>query len=1518
MASKNVEDVYPLSPIQEGMLFHALYEPGAGIYVSQIACVFEGLRAAAFVESWQQVVDRHTALRTAFVWKTTERPLQVVAKRVTLAWTEEDWRHLDPGERRRGIDEYLERDRLQEFQLARAPLMGLSLLRTGEERYQFVWTHHHLLIDGWSVSLVMREVLTIYAARLSGGEARLDRARPYRAYIEWLQRQDMAAAESFWRSSLAGFTTPTPLVDDGGSGHPGAGHGQVRLQLPAAATAAIHTFARQQGLTLNTLLQGAWALLLARSGGQQDVVFGAVNSGRPPELRGIEGIVGVFINTLPVRVKVGEESFLLDWLRRLQDEQAEAREFEYSPLARIQEWSDIPRGTPLFETLFVLENYPMAESSLNGGSSFKITDLRVTDVSNYPLVLVAVPGARLSLKALFDRQRLAPATARRLLEQFAAVLTAFAGAPGVPLALVAAMTAAEQHQVVVEWNDTAREHPDESTVHGLFEEQARRRPAAVALESGGERLTYEGLERRANRLARHLRRFDVGPDVVVGMAVERSIDMVVALLAILKAGGAYLPLDTALPEQRLDLLLKESRAALVLVRGGSLLAPGTHGMRVIDLDTCREEFEAEAELPSAVPVTPENLAYVIYTSGSTGQPKGVMVHHRGVVNYLRWAVDAYDVAAGEGAPVHSALGFDLTVTSLFAPLLAGKSVELLPQEGGLEALADALRGRPFSFVKLTPSHLDALEPLLGVGPPLDTQTLILGGEALLGEHLVLWRERSPGLRLMNEYGPTETVVGCSLQEVPSGIPQSGPMAIGRPVANVRLLALHSGPHLVPQGCIGELYVGGVGVARGYLRRPDLTAQCFVPDPWSGKPGARLYRTGDLVRQGADGTFEFLGRADHQVKIRGFRVELGEIEAALTEHSDLQDAIVVVDRSIESDPRLIAYVVPRHGVEVQTENLKPHLASRLPPYMVPRSFVILSRLPLTPNGKVDRAALPSPEVQHRAVPVASRSPIEEVLGDLWSDVLRVSEVGPEDDFFALGGHSLLAIRMISRIHQALGVELPLRSLFDNSTLGALALAVEKALRGGQGAELPPIEPAPRGAPLPLSPAQQRLWLMQRLFPNNTDYNVPQAVRLIGNLDLAALSRTLSEIRRRHEVLRTYFLVVDGEPAQVITPAVAELIPGIDLASLPSTLRHSELEKLVTQEVERPFDLSARAPLRVLVARLAAEEHVLLFIAHHIICDAWSMSILLREVSVLYQAAVAGAPWPLRELPLQFVDFAVWHRRWLLGGELDRQLTYWSRQLEGCPPMLALPTDRPRTAGSIAQGGALRFTVDAQTWSDLRRHARQGGATLFMILLAAYEVLLYRYSGQAQFAVGVPIAGRNRRDSEDLIGFFVNSLVMRADLAGDPTFRQFLVRVRDTALGAYTHPEVPFDILVDKLQPVRVPGCGPFFQVTCMLLNTPRSHLHLEGLTLVPQDLENRRVRSDLQLQFLEVPDGLLGSFHYNTNLFERETIAEMGRRFCALLASVTRDPEKRLSEYQLLDERESEALAASFNEDMEDA
>ncbi len=1516
MASKNVEDVYPLSPIQEGMLFHALYEPGTGIYVSQVACVFEGLRAAAFVAAWQQVVDRHTALRTAFVWKTTERPLQVVAKRVTLAWTEQDWRHLDPGERQGRIDEYLERDRLREFQLSRAPLMAFSLLRIGEERHQFVWTHHHLLIDGWSVSLVMREVLTICAGRLSGGEARLDRARPYRAYIEWLQRQDMAAAESFWRSSLAGFTVPTPLVDDGGSGHPGAGHGQVRLQLPAAATAAIHTFARQQGLTLNTLLQGAWALLLARSGGQQDVIFGAVNSGRPPELRGIEGIVGVFINTLPVRVKVGEESILLDWLRRLQAEQAEAREFEYSPLARIQEWSDIPLGTPLFETLFVLESYPMAESPLNGGASFRITDLRVSEISNYPLALVVAPGARLSLKALFDRQRLAPATARRLLEQFAAVLAAFAGAPGAPLALVPAMMAAERHQVVVEWNDTAREYPGESTVHGLFEEQARRRPDTVAIEAGGERLTYAALERRANRLARHLRRFGVGPDVLVGMAVERSIEMIVALLAILKAGGAYLPLDPTLPEQRLHLLLEEARVAAVLVRGGSLLATGSRGARRIDLEACRQEIAGEDAGPLDVEVVSDNLVWVIYTSGSTGRPKGVAVPHRAAIRLVR-NTDYAEFGPAETLLQFAPVFFDASAIEIWGALLNGGRL-VLP-EPGLHSLAEL--GRIIRESAVTTLWLTAglfhqmvderLTDLAGL------RQWLAGGDALSAPHVRRAIAGLPGCRVIDGYGPTEDgVLTCCHTATRESV--ASRMPIGRAIANTTVHLLDAERRPVPIGVDGELCAGGDGLARGYFGRPDLTAERFVPDPLATLPGARLYRTGDLVRRRSEGTIDFLGRIDRQVKIRGVRIEPGEIEAALIEQPELQESLIVVDRSIPSDPRLIAYVVPRPGVEIQMDKLKAQLATRLPAYMVPGLFVVLPRLPLTRNGKIDRAALPVPETQRRTVQLALRSPVEEVLGGLWSDLLRVSEVGPEDDFFALGGHSLLAVRMISRLRQIFGVELPLRSLFESSTVGALALTLEEAIRGGQVAGWPPLEPAPRGVPLPLSPAQQRLWMMQRLYPGNADYNVPQALRLTGDLDLGALSWTLSEITRRHQALRTSFVVVDGEPAQVVTPAVGKWIPQADLTALPPHLRRLELDRLLAHELERPFDLTAGAPLRVLVAALAAGEHVLLFVAHHIVCDAWSMSILLREVSALYQAAVDGAPAPLPELSLQFADFAVWHRSWLLGGELERQLAYWRRQLAGCPPALQLPADRPRNPAVIAQGGTLRFTVDAETCSALKLHARQGGATLFMVLLAAYEAMLQRYSGQTDFAVGVPVAGRNRREVEDLIGFFVNSLVMRADLTGDPTFRELLARVRDTALGAYAHQEVPFDVLVEELQPVRLPGCGPFFQVTCMLLNTPRAHLSLEGLVLEPLELENRRLRSDLQLQFLEVPTGLLGSFHYNASLFEREPIEEMGDRFRALLAGVARDPEKRLSEYQLLDERESEALAASFNEDLEDA
>ncbi|HEX7243841.1 MAG TPA: amino acid adenylation domain-containing protein, partial [Longimicrobiaceae bacterium] len=883
-SERGVEDVYPLTPLQEGMLFHALYAPGSGVYVGQSAFLLEGpLDAEALERAWQGAVGRHEALRAGFAWEGLPRPLQVIRREAKVPFRREDWRGLDEAGREARLQEFLTADRVEGFDVGRGPLMRLALFRVGEEEHQLVWTNHHLILDGWSLSVIFRDVLGLYAAYARGEAPQAVPGRRYRRYVEWLERQDRARAERFWREALAGFGAPTPVPVVRERASEESGPGAAKLSLSEKWTGALQEQARRRGVTLSTMVQGAWALLLSRYAGEEDVVFGATVSGRPPELAGAEETVGLFINTLPVRVRLRGEATLGEWLGQLQREQVEAREYEYAPLVEVQRWSEVPRGESLFESLVVFENFPVdqAVAEESGGlDGLRVRTTQGIHQTNYPLVLIAHPADGLAVEVRYDRRRVEAEMAQRLADQVGVVLEAMAADAGLHLPDVSLLREPERALVLRGWNDTATGYRW-TCLHELFAEQAARTPGAAAVAFGSDELTYAELDRRANRVAHALRRRGVGPETRVALLMEPSIEVIVALLGVLKAGGAYVPLDPTAPGDRLGYLLEDSGAALVLAHAPTAEAATEHRVPVLRVEA--DAFPEEPETRVESGVDPDGLAYVIYTSGSTGRPKGVMVPHRGVCNSVAAFSAAYHVVEEARVLLFAPLHFDASVLDVFTALCTGATLVVAPREAMMpgEELLALLRAQRVTHAKFTPSALAATpwEEL----PRL--RTVISGGEACSAEVVARW---APGRRFYNGYGPTETSVRVTVQETADG---TRPPPIGRPVANVRLYVLDAGMGPVPVGVAGELYVGGVGVTRGYLRRAELTAAAYVPDPFGGEAGARLYRTGDRVQWNGRGEMEFLGRVDQQVKIRGFRIEPGEIEAALVEHGSVGAAAV---------------------------------------------------------------------------------------------------------------------------------------------------------------------------------------------------------------------------------------------------------------------------------------------------------------------------------------------------------------------------------------------------------------------------------------------------------------------------------------------------------------------------------------------------------------------------------------------------------------------------------------------------
>ncbi|HEX8243298.1 MAG TPA: amino acid adenylation domain-containing protein, partial [Longimicrobium sp.] len=1374
MNRKNVEDLYPLSPLQQGMLFHTLYSPGTGAYLEQMSMTLRGtVHPDAFQRAWQAVVDRHPVLRTGFVWEGVPQPLQVVFRQVELPFTHADWRALSADEQERRLAAELDAERAQGLDLAKAPLIRVRLYRTGEHEHRWILTAHHMLLDGWSLPLILGEFGALYDGFVHGQTPKLPARRPFREYITWLKKQDAGAAEAFWRARLAGFESPTPLPLDRAphrAGTPAEAHAQEHATLSPELAAAIEGAARRLRVTPSGVMQCAWAAVLAAYAGERDVVFGATVSGRPPELPGVEEMVGMFINTVPVRIRIPRSGSIAEWIQAAHLEQAEARLYEHAPLAELRTWSQVPAESGLFETLLVYENYPVdaleqGTDELNTSEdpdAFQVTAAHSPERTNYPLSLVAAPFHHaFRITATYDPGRLRAESVRALLDGLARVLEQVAADPSRPISTLTPLSPEEEHRVTVGFNDMAAEYPRSATVHALFEAAAARTPDAIALVHEGERATYAQVNARANRLARRLRALGVGPETSVGVCLERTSELPVALLAVLKAGGAYVPLDPNYPTERLGWMLEDSAAPVVVAERRTAAALPATDARVLLLDGDQKEIDREASDDLDAVSTADNLAWTIYTSGSTGRPKGVQIEHRSAVAFLHWMRAWVPEEELAGVLFSTSISFDVSVAEVFFALCWGGTLVIVDNALSLAELGAGAGVRRASMVPSAAAELARM----GRVPPT-VRTFALAGEALPPATAQALHAIPTVQRVENDYGPTEDTTYSLAWLVP---PDAERVLIGRSIANSRAYVLDDLLRPVPVGARGELYLAGDGVARGYRSRPGQTAERFLPDPY-GPAGSRMYRTGDLARWrevrecesakvrklegetdasgGAESTLapshsrtfalEFLGRADFQVKVRGYRIEPGEVEAALLSHPAVAEAVVVARPSEAGDSRLAAYVA---GPDLPpVAELKAHLRSSLPDYMVPAAFATLPALPRTPNGKVDRAALPDPEAPVDADAfVPPEGLAEEALAEIWKEVLKRERVGAGDNFFELGGHSLLATQVVSRVRAAFAVELPLRALFEHPTLRELASAIEDLLLAdieGVGemeeaaVDEAPAAAAPAGDVIPIartglvpaSLAQERLWFIDRLDPGSAGSVISTALRLRGALDVDALRRALGEIVRRHEVLRTTFTEVTGAASQVVAPFGGFALPVDDLSALAEVEREAEVGRLAADDAAQPFDLSAGPLFRARLLRLGEAEHVLLLSMHHVVSDEWSLGVLFRELSVLYDAYGQGLESPLPEPTVQYADYAVWQREHLRGEVLDGQLTYWREQLVGAPELLALPTDHPRPAVQSYRGAHVSIELPPGLLERLTALGRSGGATPYMVLLAAFQVLL----------------------------------------------------------------------------------------------------------------------------------------------------------------------------------------------------
>ena len=1489
----------PLSFAQERLWFLDQLEPGSATYNIPAAMRLVGrLDIAALAAGLQEIVRRHEALRTTFAAE-GGRPVQCIGPPQAIALPEIDLRGLSTDAGWQAAARLMAEESQRSFDLQRGPLLRVALLRLGPEEHLLLLTLHHIVADGWSMGVFVREISSLYAAFAAGRPTDLPELPIQYADVTVWQHQRfggeaLAAQLAYWRRQLDGAAMLELPADRSAPAARGWQGASLPLTLPAQLKTALAAFAHRERATLFMALLAGFQALLSRYAAQEDVAVGTAIANR--NRAELEGLIGFFVNTLVLRTDLSGDPDRRELMRRTREVALDAYAHQDLPFEKLVEElapaRDLSRP-PLFRVLLTLQNEALPALSLPGIAATLLPPASRT--AKFDLTLSLVPeGAGLAGWLEYATELFDEVTVRRLLGHFERLLQGLAddGAPDVRLSSLPLLTPSERAQLLGEWNDTGAAPVPDVCLHQLFEAQAARTPDAVALVSadGGQRLSYRELDRRAEALARRLRARGVRPEGLAGVLMDRTVELIVGLLAVLKAGGAYVPIDPAYPRRRVEILLASSRAAVLLTRR-SLLAEFAESLPPTATPVFVEEIEEigdAAGTPAVRPPLPSNLAYVIYTSGSTGEPKGVAIAHRSAVAFARWAREVYTPEERAGVLGSTSICFDISIMEIFVTLAWGGKILLA--ENVL-----ALPGLPardeVTMINAVPS---ALAELVRSGRlPDSVRTVNVGGEAVKGSLARRIYEQSRAQRVIDVYGPSEDTTYSTTSQIPRDVETP---AVGRPVTGSRAYVLDAELRPVPIGVAGAVYLAGDGLARGYLGRPELTAERFIPDPY-GAPGARLYRVGDLARWRPAGELECLGRIDHQVKVRGFRIELEEVEAALAGHPAVCQAAVVA-RETEDDHRLIAYVALDRPADAA--ELRAWLEDKLPAYMVPAACLILDALPMLPNGKVDRLALPSPEepVSSQAY-TAPRNLLEEMVAGSMAAVLGVERVGIEDDFFALGGHSLLATRLVSQLRAVFGVDLLVRQVFETPTVAALAPAIEERRGQAAGAE-PPIERVPRSGLLPLSFSQERLWFLDRLQPGSAAYNMPVAARLRGVLAPALLARSLNEIVRRHDALRTTFGAADGQPFQRIAVRLEIPLPLLDLSGLAAAEREAELGRQMAAEAAAPFDLERGPLLRARLCRLAAEDWALLVDLHHIVSDGWSLRRLFSELALLYGAFAVGEPSPLPELAVQYADYADWQRCWLQGEVLARHLDYWRSQLDGTLPVLDLPTDRVRPPIQTFRGGASSARLPGALGAELRALGRQQGATLFMTLFAAFNLLLHRYSGQEDILIGIPIAGRNRAPIENLIGFFINSLVLRTDLSGQPAFSALLGRVRQVALDAYAHQDLPFERLLQELRLERDLSRTPLFQVYFNFQNFTGPLPAMPGLAVESLSGEEEFSKFDLTLYVLEEGAGQVRlELVYNAVLFSAGRCREMLDQYVTLLSQVAAQPDAGIDHFSLL-------------------
>jgi amino acid adenylation domain-containing protein/non-ribosomal peptide synthase protein (TIGR01720 family) len=1549
---------FPLSYGQQAMWFLYQIAPQSIAYnIYTTVRINSELDLEAWHRAWLQIVEGHPILRTTYT-QYEDQPIQIIHpyQEIDIKVTDASAWELD----------YLEKKILVEterpYNLETGPVVRVHLFTRSSEEHIQLLAMHHIAGDMWSFDILLNELQILYAIEVkTSSQADLEVIEnsdiynsqtdnslslpklSYTDYVSW-QTEMLSSSQgeqisAYWHKQLAGelpvLDLPLDKLRPNVQTYSGSTH---IIKLDEELLSRLRKLSELEKTSLYRIFLAAFFILFYRLSGQEDILVGCPVAGRSGN-KEFESIVGYFTDPIVLRGNLGENPTFRDFLAQISRTVSEGKKHEDYPFPLLVRQLIHERDSsrpPLFQVSLTWQEHRWYDNSQKSSlvmSPFLIEGHQRGAAFDIDLAIIKT-GSEFNFCWQYNTDLFNISTVERIAGNYQTLLESILINPQQPISQLPLLTEIEQYQLLVDWNNTKKEYPLDKCIHQLFEEQVIKTPEAIAVEWEGEKLTYQELNQRANQLANYLQKLGVNPEVLVGICVERSLLMVVGLLGILKAGGAYVPLDPAYPAERLAYMLDDSQAKVLLTQQQLVNSIPNTDLQVICLDTNWELISTQSDKNSQTQVKANNLAYVIYTSGSTGKPKGVMIEHRSLANFAQTVKDKYEISNRDRVLQAASISFDAAAEEIYPCLVSGATLVLRTAEmlGTVSTFIQKCWEWELTVLMMGTAYWHQLTAELATTNetlPPSVRLLANGGEQWLPEKLNLWqksmeyRSRVQNLKappmLMNGYGPTEATVLSTVYNLSELRLENtqGQQIIGTPFDNVQAYILDSFLQPVPIGVPGELHIGGMGLARGYLHHPDLTDAKFIAHPF--KQSERIYKTGDLARYLPNGNIEFLGRIDNQVKIRGFRIELGEIETLLITHPQISEAVVIDSDDIPGVKRLVAYVVTRTSSEIKNQ-LRSFLKQKLPDYMIPSAFVVLDALPLTPNGKVDRRNLPKPD-QNRpdsaANYVAPQTDVERTIATVWEEVLHLENIGIHDNFFEIGGHSLLATQIISRLRQILQMDLSVRTLFTAPTIASFA---EFGLKPNYELQTA-IKPVGRTENLPLSFAQARLWFLDKLDPNSAFYNIPILWRFSGKLNVTALQSSLNEIIRRHEALRTNFVTQENQPIQVIAETLFLPLEIVDLLYLPTEEREVEMQRLVQNEAVRSYDLEREPLIRATLLQLTSTEYVFILTAHHIIFDGWSTGVFVQELATLY-TAFCNDKTPqkvveLPELPIQYADFAVWQRQWWEQGRITEQLSYWQKQLQGAPTLLELPTDRPRPAIQTNRGKHQQFTLPPSLGEAMNLLSKSAGVTPFMTFFAAFVTLLYRYTGEKDIVIGTPIAGRNRPEIEGIIGLFVNTLVLRTDLSDNPSFEQLLMRVREVSLQAYSHQDLPFEKLVDALQPERSLSHLPLFQVMFDLQNVPISSLDLPGLSISSFPVETGIAKFDLALSIENTSSGLIAEWEYNSDLFDDSTIARMAGNFHTLVTGIVANPQQPISQLTLLTEIEQYQLLVDWNNTKKD-